>query len=101
MANLVRYGSLSTRRVDLVGDYAGQELFAVEGDSLLLRCFTDPRLDFDGECSLYCLSLEGVVLSQVVQFSQVHRIGEYLCILKFLSPVFGGAKGKCFDGLPS
>ena len=43
----VRYGSLSTRRVDLVGDYAGQELFLVEGDSLLLRCFSDSRLDFD------------------------------------------------------
>lgn len=38
--------------MDLVGDYAGQELFVVEGDSLLLRCFSDPRLDFDGECSL-------------------------------------------------
>jgi len=56
LANINRYGSLSTRRVDLVGDYAGQELFVVEGDSLLLRCFTDPRLDFDGECSL-CLQV--------------------------------------------
>lgn len=41
-----RYGRLSVRRVDLVGDYAGQELFLVEGDSLLLRCFSDPNLDF-------------------------------------------------------
>lgn len=95
MANPVRYGSLSTRRVDLVGDYAGQELFVVEGDSLLLRCFTDPRLDFDGECSLYCLP------PKVVHFSQLHRIGEYLCVLKLLCPVFGGAKGKCFDSSPS
>ncbi len=43
----VRYGRLSVRRVDLVGDYAGQELFLVEGDSLLLRCFSDADLDFD------------------------------------------------------
>lgn len=30
-----------------MGDYAGQELFLLEGDSLLLRCFSDPDLDFD------------------------------------------------------
>ena len=42
-----RYGRLSVRRVDLVGDYAGQELFLVEGDSLLLRCFSDADVDFD------------------------------------------------------
>ncbi|KAI4289903.1 MAG: hypothetical protein L6R35_000819 [Caloplaca aegaea] len=40
------YGKLPSRRVDLVGDYAGQELFLVEGDGLLLRCFDDPDLDF-------------------------------------------------------
>lgn len=39
---------MSSRRVDLVGDYAGKELFLLEGDSLLLRCFNDPKLDFDG-----------------------------------------------------
>ncbi|KAL8773104.1 MAG: hypothetical protein Q9194_004403 [Teloschistes cf. exilis] len=39
------YGKLPTRRVDLVGDYAGQELFIVEGDGLLLRCFDDSKLD--------------------------------------------------------
>ena len=43
-----RYGKLSTRRVDLIGDYAGNELFLVEGDSLLLRCLSGPELDFDG-----------------------------------------------------
>ena len=40
------YGKLHSRRVDLVGDYAGQELFVLEGDSLLLRSFSDPKLDF-------------------------------------------------------
>ncbi len=43
-----RYASLPSRRVDLVGDYAGSELFVVEGDSLLLKCFSDAKLDFEG-----------------------------------------------------
>jgi superfamily II RNA helicase len=41
------YGKLLSRRVDLVGDYAGNELFLIDGDSMLLRCFSDQRLDFD------------------------------------------------------
>ncbi|KAI9790002.1 MAG: hypothetical protein M1816_005616 [Peltula sp. TS41687] len=41
------YNGLPSRWVDLVGDYAGEELFAIEGDSLLLHCFQDPGLDFD------------------------------------------------------
>ncbi|KAB8290208.1 hypothetical protein EYC80_011077 [Monilinia laxa] len=32
--------------IDLVGDYAGKELFLVEGDSLLRECFADERIDF-------------------------------------------------------
>jgi hypothetical protein len=40
------FNSLYTRRVDLVGDYAGAELFLIEGDSLLLEAFSDPLLDF-------------------------------------------------------
>ena len=40
------YGRLPARRVDLVGDYAGKELFLIEGDSLLLRCLDDPKIDF-------------------------------------------------------
>lgn len=32
-----------------MGDYAGKELFLLEGDSLLLQCFGDPRLDFDSK----------------------------------------------------
>lgn len=46
LTSFARYGRLSVRRVDLVGDYAGQELFLVEGDSLLLHCFSDVHLDF-------------------------------------------------------
>ena len=45
------YGQLYSRRVDLVGDYAGSEPFLVEGDSLLLHCFSDELLDFEGSSS--------------------------------------------------
>lgn len=45
------YDSLFSRRVDLVGDYAGNELFLIELDSLLLHCFSDPRIDFCGQTS--------------------------------------------------
>lgn len=44
---LAGYRKLLSRRVDLVGDYAGNELFLIDGDSLLLRCFADPKLDFE------------------------------------------------------
>ncbi len=44
-----RYEKLSTRRVDLVGDYAGNELFLLDGDSLILNCLNDSLLDFEGE----------------------------------------------------
>ncbi|PYI11968.1 DEAD/DEAH box helicase [Aspergillus sclerotiicarbonarius CBS 121057] len=40
------YNDIYSRTVDLVGDYAGSELFIIEGDSLLLHCFTDDQLDF-------------------------------------------------------
>ena len=44
---LAAYRRLLSRRVDLVGDYAGNELFLIDGDSLLLRCFSDKNLDFN------------------------------------------------------
>ena len=33
-----------------MGDYAGSEPFLVEGDSLLLKCLSDSKLDFDRKC---------------------------------------------------
>ncbi|KAF2734355.1 P-loop containing nucleoside triphosphate hydrolase protein [Polyplosphaeria fusca] len=41
------YSRLHSRRVDIVGDYAGNELFLIEGDSILLECFSNKQLDFD------------------------------------------------------
>lgn len=40
------YKSIFSRRIDLVGDYAGNEIFLVEFDSLLLQCFSNPKLNF-------------------------------------------------------
>lgn len=41
------YSKLYSRRVDLVGDFAGSERFLVHGESLLLHCFSDGNLDFE------------------------------------------------------
>ena len=46
------YQGLQNRVLDLVGDYAGNERFLLEGDSLLLHCFGDPKIDFEGKCCL-------------------------------------------------
>lgn len=43
--------------IDLVGDYAGKELFLIEGDSLLRECFEDERIDFDGKLTCSCLTM--------------------------------------------
>ena len=40
------YAKIGAKYLDLVGDYAGKENFFIEGDSLLLECFSDPLLDF-------------------------------------------------------
>ena len=48
-ADLFRwYLGLHARALDLVSDYAGNELFIIEGDSLLLHCFGDDRIDLEG-----------------------------------------------------
>ncbi|KAF4550357.1 DEAD/DEAH box helicase-like protein 4 [Elsinoe fawcettii] len=39
------YQGLSNRTVDLIGDYAGSELFLVEGDSLILHCLDSRDID--------------------------------------------------------
>ncbi|TQS38013.1 hypothetical protein Golomagni_01491 [Golovinomyces magnicellulatus] len=41
------YNKVQTISLDLVGDYAGQELFLIEGDSLLCYCLDDKRVDFN------------------------------------------------------
>lgn len=51
-AVLSAYRNLSSRRVDLIGDYAGNELFLIDGDSLLLHCFIDQCLDLQNGLQL-------------------------------------------------
>lgn len=51
------YLRLRTQTLDLVGDYAGKELFLLEGDSLLLQCFGDPKIEFEGKILLHFPSL--------------------------------------------
>jgi hypothetical protein len=45
------YDSTRPMFIDLVGDYAGKELFLIEGDSLLREIFEDERIDFEGKLS--------------------------------------------------
>jgi ATP-dependent RNA helicase DDX60 len=40
------YAACRPRFIDLIGDYAGKELFLLESSSLLRECFSDDRLDF-------------------------------------------------------
>ncbi|KAK8167643.1 DEAD/DEAH box helicase-like protein [Phyllosticta citrichinensis] len=62
------YRNVSSRRVDLVGDYAGSEPFLVAGDSLLLECFSDDLLDFqDGYQMLHAAWLVERFLSNLNQ----------------------------------
>ncbi|KAL8736319.1 MAG: hypothetical protein Q9181_002497 [Wetmoreana brouardii] len=79
------YGQLPTRRVDLVGDYAGQELFIVEGDGLLLRCFDDPALNFTGFQLLHAAYaveqfLQGLVQRKCVFHVVFFDVHKHLCI---------------------
>ena len=48
---IFRYKHLPARQVDLVGDYAGNELFVIHGESVLLHCFENDEVDFDGNFS--------------------------------------------------
>jgi hypothetical protein len=41
------YSRVFSRRIDVIGDYCGHELFLIEGDALLLHCFSDQHIDFD------------------------------------------------------
>lgn len=46
------YKSLHPLQVDLVGDFAGKELFAIHGDALMLYCITKAKVDLGSKCQL-------------------------------------------------
>ncbi|EED11862.1 DEAD/DEAH box helicase, putative [Talaromyces stipitatus ATCC 10500] len=69
------FDGLTTRILDLVGDYAGDELFLIEGDSLLLQCFSDENLDFShGLQLLHITYLVEKLLSQLKQRKCVFHV---------------------------
>lgn len=51
------YDSSRPMFIDLVGDYAGKELFLLEGDSFLRECFEDERIDFQCKYRLHALTV--------------------------------------------
>ncbi|KAF2437131.1 P-loop containing nucleoside triphosphate hydrolase protein [Tothia fuscella] len=59
------YENVHSRRVDV--NYAGSELFLIEGDSLLLLAFSDPKLDFeDGFQLLHAVYLVEICLRKLI-----------------------------------
>ncbi|KAJ0420584.1 hypothetical protein BJY00DRAFT_313002 [Aspergillus carlsbadensis] len=73
--NTHRFETLGSRTLDLVGDYAGDELFLIEGDSLLLQCFSDNALDFStGLQLLHATSLVEKFLANLRQRKCVFHV---------------------------
>lgn len=48
------YSGLRPLKVDVVGDFAGRELYVVHGESLIRHCLEQSRVDFDGNHRLVC-----------------------------------------------
>lgn len=44
------YKGLQPLTVDIVGDFAGRELFLIHGEALMQYCLTEARVDFDSKC---------------------------------------------------
>lgn len=59
------YSTQTAQVLDLVGDYAGRELFLLDGDALVLDCVDDIALDFDGG-----LSFNRVTVSELTRVSR-------------------------------
>ena len=89
---LANYESLSARRVDLIGDYAGSELFLIDGDSLLRHCFSDSRLDFQNGFQMlhatYLVEqfLEGLVRRKCNFHIAFFEQNRPLCVPTFADP---------------
>ncbi len=41
-------GSLRPLRVDIVGDFAGKELFGIHGEALISQCLVQGNVDYEG-----------------------------------------------------
>lgn len=69
--------------IDLVGDYAGKELFLLEGDSLLRECFADERIDFQGNDFMFLLMCCSLVPHVLILFGEFH-IGHFTKCLEYV-----------------
>ena len=66
---------MAPRTVDLVGDFAGDELFMIDGDALLLQCFSNEKLDFSpGFQVLHATYLVEKILQKLQQRKCVFEI---------------------------
>ncbi|KAK7952253.1 uncharacterized protein PG986_007981 [Apiospora aurea] len=62
------YRKCSPHRLDLIGDFAGKELFAVDANSLLLHCVTQANVDFtDGFQLLHAVYAVEIFLRRLHQ----------------------------------
>ncbi|KAH6646234.1 hypothetical protein BKA67DRAFT_583616 [Truncatella angustata] len=80
------YHALPSRRINLFDDFAGNELFLIEFDSLLLRCFSASQIDFgNGFQLLHAVFVVEKLLSDLVRRKSRFQIicfhqHELLCI---------------------
>lgn len=57
------FDSLSPLTVDIVGDFVGKELFAINGEALLVHCILEKQVDFQGAfiCPCHGISLVSLI----------------------------------------
>ncbi|PSK58644.1 hypothetical protein B9Z65_6659 [Elsinoe australis] len=86
------YKRLSSRTVDLIGDYAGNELFLVEGDSLILNCLDNKDIDLQGGFQLLhaVYAIESFLASLLQRKANFHiaffKSHAELCMPDFSTP---------------
>ncbi|KAM3468561.1 hypothetical protein MY5147_007806 [Beauveria neobassiana] len=56
------YQALRPLRVDLIGDFAGKELFAIHGEALLTHCISEAKLNYQ------CMSCRGYSVALINNF---------------------------------
>lgn len=47
------YAAIHPRRIDIVGDFGGKQLFLIDGDSLLHYSVTTSKVDYDGKINMH------------------------------------------------
>lgn len=82
---LLWYSGLRPLKVDVVGDFAGRELYVVHGESLIRHCLEQSRVDFEGNHRLGLFSL----------VSSTNAIHAVYAVEKFLSDMH--KRGCNFD----